>query len=199
MPLSQVDGLLAGVIISPSLIVPSAWLQVILRTEDGEPVVFGGPKQYEVISGLLIDYYNTRVEDLHAGRYEALFEVDPGSGAAIWESWVEGFMLALGLGTPEAWETLIENPNDEMADAFAILTTLIAISQGEAPDGLQDEDELIKLAPETIADCVDALHRGRLEALASQRTADRQGPKAGRNDPCPCGSGKKYKKCCGLN
>jgi len=25
----------------------------------------------------------------------------------------------------------------------------------------------------------------------------RQGPKAGRNDPCPCGSGKKFKKCCG--
>jgi preprotein translocase subunit SecA len=23
-------------------------------------------------------------------------------------------------------------------------------------------------------------------------------PKVGRNDPCPCGSGKKYKKCCGL-
>ena len=22
------------------------------------------------------------------------------------------------------------------------------------------------------------------------------GPKVGRNDPCPCGSGKKYKKCC---
>lgn len=26
----------------------------------------------------------------------------------------------------------------------------------------------------------------------------RQGPKIGRNAPCPCGSGKKYKKCCGL-
>lgn len=25
------------------------------------------------------------------------------------------------------------------------------------------------------------------------------GPKAGRNDPCPCGSGKKYKKCCMKN
>lgn len=25
------------------------------------------------------------------------------------------------------------------------------------------------------------------------------GPKIGRNDPCPCGSGKKYKKCCGAN
>jgi hypothetical protein len=26
----------------------------------------------------------------------------------------------------------------------------------------------------------------------------RTDPKTGRNDPCPCGSGKKYKKCCGL-
>jgi preprotein translocase subunit SecA len=27
----------------------------------------------------------------------------------------------------------------------------------------------------------------------------RSGQKVGRNDPCPCGSGKKYKKCCGAN
>jgi preprotein translocase subunit SecA len=27
----------------------------------------------------------------------------------------------------------------------------------------------------------------------------RTGPKVGRNDPCPCGSGKKYKHCCGRN
>ncbi|MBA4136964.1 MAG: hypothetical protein C0518_06575 [Opitutus sp.] len=28
-------------------------------------------------------------------------------------------------------------------------------------------------------------------------TVRRETPKIGRNDPCPCGSGKKYKKCCG--
>lgn len=27
----------------------------------------------------------------------------------------------------------------------------------------------------------------------------RSGPKVGRNEPCPCGSGKKHKKCCGAN
>ena len=27
----------------------------------------------------------------------------------------------------------------------------------------------------------------------------REAPKVGRNEPCPCGSGKKYKKCCGAN
>jgi uncharacterized protein YecA (UPF0149 family) len=28
-------------------------------------------------------------------------------------------------------------------------------------------------------------------------TVERHGPRTGRNDPCPCGSGKKFKKCCG--
>ncbi|HOB72606.1 MAG TPA: YchJ family metal-binding protein, partial [bacterium] len=28
-------------------------------------------------------------------------------------------------------------------------------------------------------------------------TVKRESPKTGRNDPCPCGSGKKFKKCCG--
>jgi len=30
-------------------------------------------------------------------------------------------------------------------------------------------------------------------------TLRRAAPKVGRNDPCPCGSGKKYKKCCGAS
>ena len=32
-----------------------------------------------------------------------------------------------------------------------------------------------------------------------QETVHRNAPKIGRNDPCPCGSGKKYKNCCGRN
>ena len=31
------------------------------------------------------------------------------------------------------------------------------------------------------------------------QTVVNEGPKVGRNDPCPCGSGKKYKNCCGKN
>ncbi|MEW8625655.1 MAG: YchJ family protein [Candidatus Thiodiazotropha sp.] len=33
--------------------------------------------------------------------------------------------------------------------------------------------------------------------LVAPQTEVRKQPKVGRNDPCPCGSGKKYKKCCG--
>lgn len=34
-------------------------------------------------------------------------------------------------------------------------------------------------------------------AFAKPQTVQREAPKIGRNDPCPCGSEKKYKKCCG--
>lgn len=39
------------------------------------------------------------------------------------------------------------------------------------------------------------LSRG--EDVPEVQTVKREGHKIGRNDPCPCGSGKKYKKCCG--
>jgi preprotein translocase subunit SecA len=41
------------------------------------------------------------------------------------------------------------------------------------------------------------LSRGRQEEEQKQQPLQREGEKIGRNDPCPCGSGKKYKKCCG--
>ena len=41
--------------------------------------------------------------------------------------------------------------------------------------------------PEDISD---------VERLLNPPTPDKVGPKVGRNDPCPCGSGLKYKKCC---
>ena len=37
------------------------------------------------------------------------------------------------------------------------------------------------------------------ERERKQEPVRRDAPKIGRNDPCPCGSGKKYKHCCGRN
>ena len=36
-----------------------------------------------------------------------------------------------------------------------------------------------------------------VKKFKNSRTVRREQPKVGRNDPCPCGSGKKYKHCCG--
>ena len=42
-------------------------------------------------------------------------------------------------------------------------------------------------------------HREGEGHLHRPQTVQRESPKIGRNDPCPCGSGKKYKKCCGID
>ncbi|HUT75007.1 MAG TPA: SEC-C metal-binding domain-containing protein [Armatimonadota bacterium] len=38
---------------------------------------------------------------------------------------------------------------------------------------------------------------GPIDFVPSGSAERSSGPKVGRNDPCPCGSGRKYKKCCG--
>jgi len=46
-------------------------------------------------------------------------------------------------------------------------------------------------------DIFDEETRRRMYKEQRASTTIRKGPKTSRNDPCPCGSGKKYKKCCG--
>ena len=53
-------------------------------------------------------------------------------------------------------------------------------------------DKAVRPVPGAAAP-VSGEHRGPPPATPQKRDAD----KVGRNDPCPCGSGKKYKKCCG--
>jgi hypothetical protein len=58
--------------------------------------------------------------------------------------------------------------------------------------------------PEHFARVVELHHeveqaRKELAATASEVEALRAAKKVGRNDPCPCGTGKKFKKCCGAN
>jgi preprotein translocase subunit SecA len=43
----------------------------------------------------------------------------------------------------------------------------------------------------------DVVSEAAAAAVAEKAKPVRTGPKVGRNDPCPCGSGKKYKHCCG--
>jgi preprotein translocase subunit SecA len=59
-----------------------------------------------------------------------------------------------------------------------------------------DAAELGRQAPEPGADAA-----GGIPAAPGPKQAPlvKQGPRVGRNDPCPCGSGKKYKKCCGAS
>ena len=60
---------------------------------------------------------------------------------------------------------------------------------------LRTEGELQELTTERDQEM--QLSHGDGMGDSKPKTVKRQAAKVGRNDPCPCGSGKKYKKCCG--
>ena len=64
----------------------------------------------------------------------------------------------------------------------------------------KDRKFLLAQAPDLIAQAVIDIAgywQDRNKPPPQGAIAVRTTPKIGRNDPCPCGSGKKYKKCCG--
>jgi len=149
-----------------------------------------------------MEHYNNVARTLmeRPDRYSPLFSVDTRNGDILWELWIEGFEKAVAL-RPAAWKTLLDADVDTAA-AMSGMLMLADIARGEKE--VKDRDMLQTAAPDTIADWVVTLNEWRLanhptmqgidpKAAASQRK------KVGRNEPCPCGSGKKYKKCCGLN
>ncbi|GEC16804.1 SEC-C metal-binding domain-containing protein [Nitrobacter winogradskyi] len=66
---------------------------------------------------------------------------------------------------------------------------------------MDDQDPIVAAAPDKIAGSVVVEWRfaNTQAGPEEQRSATVHRQKVGRNDPCPCGSGKKYKKCGGLD
>ena len=68
---------------------------------------------------------------------------------------------------------------------------MVALLDREHP--LSDLDDAMEELVVTIADLQDLTAEQRYKV----ETVKRETPKVGRNDPCPCGSGKKFKQCHG--
>jgi len=94
-----------------------------------------------------------------------------------------------------------------MIAASAVRTNAseITVTEGEAAAAREEEREAkaqaAQAAPKTIGDVFASMMSRPGAAAAMNRMAmpHAPSPTVGRNDPCPCGSGKKYKKCCGRN
>jgi preprotein translocase subunit SecA len=81
-----------------------------------------------------------------------------------------------------------------------IKTTFVSqIMRAQPRDASEDTERLKRIMEARARQAVEgrATEEGKLEASHEHKTVRREGPKLGRNDPCWCGSGKKYKKCHG--
>ena len=69
--------------------------------------------------------------------------------------------------------------------------------QAPAVDAVETKHQEVSAYNQTGAGQPEAGGTTNTPDPAARRPQQREEPKVGRNDPCPCGSGQKYKKCCG--
>jgi uncharacterized protein len=202
MTLSELDGFLTGIAIGPELMRPSEWLPLIWG--NAAPG-FADLDEANAILGSLMARYNEILRDIADDALAPIFWAD-GDGAIIAADWAEGFLQAIIL-RPDAWEPLFRSKRD--GKLLFPIVSLCCDANGDSLLGLPPEagDGIVAQMPELIPACVIAIaiywrykgrRQGSMSGNAGSRgsTPSRATTKVGRNDPCPCGSGKKLKKCC---
>jgi uncharacterized protein len=203
MLLEELDGFIAGLLVCPELIKPGDWLPIVWNRDsaDQQPV-FEDLDHVKRVLGLVMEHYNDVARTLmeNPDRYSPLFAIDKRNDDVLWELWIEGFEKAVAL-RPAAWKAFLDADGDTVA-AMSGMLMLAAIARRD--EEVKDHDTASATAPDRIADWVVNLNEWRLANYQPTQSIDPRGgsasrKKVGRNDPCPCGSGKKYKKCCGLN
>ena len=87
---------------------------------------------------------------------------------------------------------------DEMIESIKVDVVKLLMNLRKQKDLRRSETAKIT---KTALQAINSVDGGQstLENPDLDRTVVRETPKIGRNDPCPCGSGKKYKNCCGKN
>lgn len=192
MMLSDLDGFLTGIAIGPELVMPSEWLPVIWGGEEPE---FADEAEAKLVLGSIMARYNHILRQIEEGELDPVFWATR-DGTVIAAGWAEGFLQAVRLHI-DAWEPLFMSKRDQFL-LFPILA-LCGDEKGESLLGLspEDEDWAMEKAAESLPPSVieiAAYWRKKRESFAPVVNAMRD---IGRNDPCPCGSGRKFKKCCG--
>jgi uncharacterized protein len=200
MDLEMLDGFLAGVLASPTRITPEQWLPDVWSAH-GESASFGSGSQMQRAIRLVRRYYNELATTLGEpeGWEPFCYASGEGDSLRVGEEWIEGFVQGLELW-PDGWEEDV--PADAAKSVREALDAMLAPWGDEAAAEADDETRL-KWLETAVGGVGGIIQRWRELGLAPVELLSADGPLSpvpaavGRNDPCPCGSGKKYKKCCG--
>jgi uncharacterized protein len=201
MDLEEMDGFFAALVCAPQMVPPSAYLHQIWG--GGEPP-FSGIGDFEAFLNLAMRHWNTVSKKLadpdHV--FMPLLLTEEGEEFPSGNSWAEGFLAGVAL-SGEGWDELFGNE-----DKFFLLLPVLVLAHEHDPDpemrtwktppSAERRKELIATLCMTTQGIHEYFRSQRVREARHMRGGTRKSErKIGRNDPCYCGSGKKYKHCCG--
>ncbi|MES3021205.1 MAG: UPF0149 family protein [Pseudomonadota bacterium] len=185
MDVSMLEGYLTAVVSGPTRMTPEQWLPRVWDMQDGINDLSGIKAEDAALAHTLVmRHYHHMAEWLakDPGSFEPIFECGPEWGIT---QWCVGFLKGMQMDSA-AWAPLLE----AQPDWFAPFERLVASEAASLSDE-ETERWMAEVTPSVIK-----INAHYAEQHQPKRSATREAPKVGRNDPCPCGSGKKYKKCC---
>lgn len=208
MPSDMLNGYICAVTCSPKVIHPTKWLSAVFFKDNDKMPEFSSTKEFETIVTGLADIFNNTISIMGSEDFGILIATGEAKiQRASLERWCDGFTRGIAHQSEE-W---IENMKDEHYDT---LLKIIHIADHTVykedyklpiPSFIRTRKQISEFNIELIY-FVQDLFFVRLEQLQEegreplhQNAQKSSKPKWGRNQPCPCGSGKKYKKCCGAH
>ncbi len=194
MLLTELDGFLTGLLICPETILAGEWMTVVWGAETDGVLPFEDPLDVQWFEEAVAARRDGIARDLARGKLQPIFEVDERNGEVLWEYWIDGFAEAVAL-RPDAWDAMADDP--AWAGPLSRLAMLIAVARDESDLDSVEVNAFQDQAAAELTDVVERLHAARSAiGKAAPISVPTAGLKVGRNDPCPCGSGKKHKHCC---
>ena len=198
MNMEMLDGYFVALICGPEILMPGDYLAHTW----GDDFTFSDDGQAREILNLLLRHWNTVTHGLLASletenAYLPVLMKDD-EGVASGNDWAQGFMCGVMMRRG-SWIGLL----DDKKYSKCLVPILMLFHEHNTEPKLRPPPILPEDRKEIFGMIILAINqvyryfaphrkRGRASVQLHQIT-----PKVGRNNPCPCGSGKKYKHCCG--
>ena len=189
MPFEMLDGFLTALVIAPEMVMPSVYLREIWGTEDGSGPIWDSQVQLQYFMELMGKHWNA-IAARRSANSPHMPEIGYDGSEELGRGWAEGFVMGAYL-SGNALDRLLKDKN---AGPLALQILALAAGDDELPD--DDREEIVDDLPEIVR--AIATYWRDAPAVPVRQMPERV-QKVGRNELCPCGSGKKYKKCCGMN
>ncbi len=185
--LEEVDGLFCALIINPVTAKPSEWMPMVF----GKNHKFKSDIEMENIFNLLVRYWNLAAYLIEQPitseyNYSPLIIKDEENNIRFdaVKNWARGFQKGINYCEND-WKILANEPDHQ-----SLLEPFILLGQENLTD--TQRADALTIIPQNV----HKLFHFWLKKDAEKQEIAKNKAKVGRNDPCPCGSGKKYKKCC---
>lgn len=189
MSIEMLDGFLTALIAGPEVVKLSDHLGAIWG-DGGATSVFDSKEQAQVFFDLLMRRWNAIAGGMMRGKPVLPIIVDYRDDL-VGRDWAYGFLHGLDCHERLADSGKEAKRTDRLIDPIVALAGPEVYGSGISASR---RDKLIDDLPANILRCAAAW---RPDAVPEPTSAPHRSAKIGRNDPCPCGSGQKYKKCCG--